>query len=476
VTASAEEYLNYAAVIRHEGRWLVDTQGRVCVLHGVNMVNKLPPYDPAAAGFGARHAAFLAAEGFNTLRLGIVWKALEPEPGAYDDSYLERIAATVADCADHEIAVLLDFHQDMLNERYNGEGFPDWAALDGGMRPWPDVGFPGNYVVMRALWRAYDSFWDNAPGPGGVGLQDRYAAAWHHVASRFRSEPAVFGYDIFNEPFPGSAAARCARPGGCAAFDRKLSAFSRRVLEAIRASDPERLVLYEPNVLFDYGADTHHEALADPATGLSFHAYCMAASPGLPPLPSALRDPVCERQEQRVFDLAERHSRSTGAALLLTEFGATDDVEKLAQTAALADRNRCSWQYWAYFGRDPSGARPEEGIVHELGSSPDGANLKQDKLDVLARPYPRAVAGTPARWRFDRQARTFELDWATAAPGAAALARGAETEVFLPARHFGGGYRVEARGAEALSEPDARVLRLANTPGAASASVRVSPA
>jgi endoglycosylceramidase len=326
------------------------------------------------------------------------------------------------------------------------------------------VGFPGNYFVMRALWRAYDHFWANAAGPGGVGLQDRYAAAWRHVAERFRDEPAVFGYDIFNEPFPGSAAARCARPSGSRAFDARLSEFSRRVLRAIRAVDERRLVFYEPNVLFDYGADTHHDNLGDPAAGLSFHCYCVAASPGLPPLPGRVQERVCERQEQRVFDLAERHSKRTGAALLLSEFGATDDLAKLAQTTALADRNMASWHYWAYFGRDPCCARPEEGLVHDLTRPPAGANVKAGKLDVLARPYPRAVAGRPVAWRFDPGARVFELEYAAEGDG--------EAEVFVPPRHYPDGYEVAVRGGEAVSEAGARVLRIA---GAGRVKAQVSP-
>src|SRR4051794_6894446 len=30
--------------LAHAGRWITDTSGRVIVLHGVNMVNKFPPY------------------------------------------------------------------------------------------------------------------------------------------------------------------------------------------------------------------------------------------------------------------------------------------------------------------------------------------------------------------------------------------------------------------------------------------------
>src|SRR4051812_34062353 len=41
----------------HAGRWVTDATGRVVILHGVNMVNKRPPYAPAAAGFGRDDAA-----------------------------------------------------------------------------------------------------------------------------------------------------------------------------------------------------------------------------------------------------------------------------------------------------------------------------------------------------------------------------------------------------------------------------------
>jgi endoglycosylceramidase len=472
--ARTDDVQTQISPLGHAGRWLTDAGGRVVVLHGVNLVNKLPPYHPAAMGFDESHARFLAEQGFNTVRLGLIWKAIEPGPGQYDSAYLDSIAETVSLLGGLGLHVLVDFHQDMYNERFNGEGAPDWAVQDDAVRAWPDIGFPGNYAVMRALWRAYDHFWANDPGPGGVGLQDRYASAWRHVAARFRDEPAVFGYDIFNEPFPGSAVIRCLRPGGSPRFDRRLSDFSRRVLDAIRAVDVRKLVFYEPHVLFDYGVDTHHEDLRDPAVGFSFHDYCLAASPGMPHLPGRLQDVACEKQEQRVFDQAERHSRRTGAALLLSEFGATDDLRTVDRAAELADRNMVSWQYWAYFNRDPCCERPEEGIVRDLTAAPNGDNVKESKLDVLVRPFPRAVSGTPTRLSFDRHSGRFELSYSTRAPDGGYAQEGL-TEVFIPTRHYRHGYRAQAQGAQVVSTADAVVLRLAADPDAESVSVRVCP-
>src|SRR5947209_4638402 len=175
--------------LSHAGRWVTDSRGRVVVVHGTNMVYKLAPYYPSVAGFGDDDAAFLARIGFNAVRVGVIWKGVEPRPGVYDSGYLGQIAKTVATLARHHVLSLLDFHQDMYNERFQGEGAPDWAVQDGGL-PNPKLGFPGNYTGNPALQHALDAFFDNAPGPGGVPLQLRSGNAWGNVALQFRSDKA----------------------------------------------------------------------------------------------------------------------------------------------------------------------------------------------------------------------------------------------------------------------------------------------
>ncbi|MBJ7348360.1 MAG: cellulase family glycosylhydrolase, partial [Thermoleophilaceae bacterium] len=98
-------------------RWMIDNDRRVVMLHGVNMVNKFAPYEPSAIGFGADDADAIAAEGFNTVRLGLAWKAVEPSPGIYDENYLNKIQATTELLAARGIYTLIDFHQDMYNEK-----------------------------------------------------------------------------------------------------------------------------------------------------------------------------------------------------------------------------------------------------------------------------------------------------------------------------------------------------------------------
>jgi len=66
--------------LAHEGRWFTDATGRVVILHGHNMVYKVGSYRPMEPGFGPDDADWLRKHGFNTIRLGIIYKGLEPEP------------------------------------------------------------------------------------------------------------------------------------------------------------------------------------------------------------------------------------------------------------------------------------------------------------------------------------------------------------------------------------------------------------
>ena len=145
------------------GRWFVDATGRVVLLHGVNDVAKAPPYYSAARGFGDDDVAFLASEGFNALRLGIDMRGLMPSPGRSRTRTSRTSPRRSTDCAAGGIFVLLDFHQDGYAPKYNGNGFPDWMAIDDGLPNPPDAVFPLYYIQNPAMQRAFEHFWANTP-------------------------------------------------------------------------------------------------------------------------------------------------------------------------------------------------------------------------------------------------------------------------------------------------------------------------
>jgi endoglycosylceramidase len=460
----------------HAGRWITDADGRVVILHGVNMVYKVPPYAPDAAGFNADDAAFLQDHGFNSVRLGVLHVAVEPQPGLYDDGYLARIASTVRTLGQHGIYSLLDFHQDMYNERFQGEGEPPWAVQDDGLPAAPQQGFPGNYLAMPALERAYDHFWQDSPGPGGVGLQERYAAAWQRVAGFFNGNPYVMGDDLFNEPWPGSQWPTCANPEGCPAFDQTfLAPFMSKVIASIHAADPNVVTYYEPNVFFDFGANTWIGKPGDAESGMSFHDYCIAGNFGLPQ--SGLGGTGCDAAEKQVFQNADAHAQATGDALLLTEFGSTDDLSVIQRLVDDADQHLAGWDYWAYCGcQDPTGSPQAEPLVNDPSKPPVGSNVRWQKLAVLERPYPQAVAGTPIGFSYDATSNVFQLSYSTErASGDGSFPVGSETDVYVPAVHYPSGYSVQVSGAAPVSAAGASVLRLASCAGSTTITVRVAP-
>lgn len=464
VGSSSEAAATPPEPVGHAGRWITDSSGRVVVLHGVNMVSKLPPYDPASAGFGADDIALLAREGVNVVRVGVIYAAVEPLPGQYDDAYLDSIAATVRLLHEAGILSLLDFHQDAYSAVFNAEGFPVWAVLTDGLPVKPIGLFPEAYATDAALQRAYDNFWANRAGPGGIGLQDRYAAAWAHVAGRFRDMPGIVGYEIFNEPFPGSKWKECAVAAGCPELDiNVLTPFSKRVLTAIRTTDDRHMVWYEPWVLFDVGASTHHGKLDDPRVGMAFHDY---------PLKGDYRLPL---------DNAEQQSERTGDALLMTEFGAMTDPAVITEALNAIDLAMMSRIYWAYSNRAPyliqgQGQGEVQGLVLDLSKPRTPGNVIEAKWDAFVRPYPQAVAGTPQQWSYESSTRTFALAYSTApAGGGQPLSPALQTEILVPARHYAGCYGVSATGARVVSPAGDQVLKLVNEPGATAVTVRVTP-
>jgi endoglycosylceramidase len=456
--------------LSHSGRWITDALGRVVVVHGTNMVYKLPPYYPAAAGFGPSDAAFLRSIGFNAVRVGVIWKALEPEPGVYDDAYLDHIVQTVDMLGRYGIVSLLDFHQDMYNEQFQGEGAPDWAVQTGGL-PNPKLGFPGNYLGNPALEHALDAFFDNAPGPGGIGLDVRFASAWAHAARLFRNDRWVVGYELFNEPFPGTTWESCANPVGCP-FDATLTRLYLRVDAAIRALDRRTLIFYEPNVLFNDGAGTEVGPIGDSRAGFAFHDYCLTQ-------PATGTSEPCTVADNLVFSHALAHVASTGDALLMTEFGATQNTAYLTEMVQRADSNMVPWMEWAFCGcGDPttSGPGAQQAIVIDPSKPATGSNLVMPTLDALVEPYPQVIAGTPTGWGFDRATGTFQLSyWTRRVSGAGSFAAGAVTGVFVPALDYPRGYGARVAGGAIVSRPNARLLEIAACRRTATITVTVTP-
>jgi endoglycosylceramidase len=342
--------------------------------------------------------------------------------------------------ARHHIYVLLDFHQDGYGPLVHGNGFPEWATLTDGL-PNPDVGFPTYYIQNPALQRAFDNFWANAPGPDGVPLQQHYATALRSVARAVRDEPYVLGYDLMNEPWPGTDWSTCLT--ACPDIEQaRLLPFEQRMTNAIRSVDTRHLVFSEPFVLFNFGTTgTVVPSPTTPRAALSFHVYAVS--------PDAEPDVVA-------------HARAAGltqhAPPLATEYGAVTDPATITRIASTIEDGLISWAFWSY----------DENLVVDKSKPPTPDNVRQPVLDALARPYAALTNGIPTAWHYD--AATGDLQFSYTTRGNPAD----DTIIVLGARAYPGGYGVTVTGGRVVSRACANRLRIENGKHATAVTVHVT--
>lgn len=427
------------APLEQDGRWFKDQTGRTVILQGPFRVWK--PRGPPADAPELTEPAFstyLRDLGMNIVRLAYMWDALEPSPGAYDEEYLERVATLVAQFKAANLFTLIDSHQDMYSPKYGerANGFPDWAAIDNGLFTGVDLGFPANYFLPAASM-AFDNFWRNTDG-----IQEAYAKQLAYVAKRFASEPYILGYDLMNEPWPGSAYALCISPLGCPAFDRNwLQPAMERFAKAVIEAHPTAIPFFEPNFMFNSGAATSlaaptAESLQGTQLGFSFHDICLSRAVrqilDLPELGTLLDQLACPTLHGVVYGNVNVAVERMGAAPLMTEFMPADETntEQLECLMELAEDNRMSWT----FGQFP----------------------RESNMLAMARVFPRATAGEPLAYRFDPRSGHFDFRYAPdhGVP--------APTFIAVPVHiHYPNGYEITVRGGSVLSAPNAREAAIA---------------
>lgn len=453
--------------LRADGRWLRDQQGRVVILHGLQLAHKTAPYYPPPASFTDDDVRLIREAGFNSVRLAWFWKGLEPQRGQYDAEYLNQYVRQARLIAAQGLFVMPEFHQDLYNEQTLGAGFPDWATFTDGLPAQPGAGALNLYNLAAA--RAFDNLYANRDG-----IQDAFAAAWQQIVVALRPYRAqLAGYDLFNEPAAGTQNLLCTQPLGCPQFDLlSLQPLQDKLAAAVHSEDADSVAWYEPHIFFDFSVPTYLAAApADSgAVGFAFHAYCLPAiitgqadhesqAPGYG---------LCPALDGAVFSHAEAAAERMAAPPLFNEFGDTQDLNQIRRLIALADSHRIGWMYWGYKDwTDVPGGAGDGGLFDD---DDDNRTLREAKLDVLSEPYPMAVAGTPEQYGYDPDTRTFTLSYT---PDSAITA---PTLVFAAPRQYPDGYRLELSGGRVVSADGAAVLSVEALPGAGTVTLSLRPA
>ena len=240
-------------MIRTDGPWLKDAQGRTLLLRGVNLGanSKLPAepdgathrlegfFDhrevsfvgrPFALGEADAHFARLKSWGFSFLRFQVTWEAIEHAgPGLYDEAYLDYVRAVLEKAAAHGIDVFIDPHQDAWSRFSGGSGAPGWTFEAVGLDltqfettgaatvhqthgdPFPRMVWLTNYgkLATATMFTLFFGGNDFAPRTFIEGepvqdfLQRHYIGAMTTLAERLRGLPNIIGYGTMNEPSAG---------------------------------------------------------------------------------------------------------------------------------------------------------------------------------------------------------------------------------------------------------------------------------
>ncbi|MGH0035089.1 MAG: cellulase family glycosylhydrolase [Myxococcota bacterium] len=421
-----------ACDLPHE-QFITDEKGRALILHGTNLSSASKSDPNRLPSWLTRDDALRLSRdwGFNFVRYLIFWDAVEPTRGDIDETYLDAVEEYLDWLHEAGVRVVLDMHQDVYSSVFCCDGAPEWAVRDDGIPFEVQSPWFANYF-QPAVMRAWDNFFD-ADGPHSD-LQVHYAAAWAAVAARFRDHPAVLGYDIMNEPSPGTSFDLIARPNGpMPAFERDFYApFLQRVIDAIRSEDSDSWIFFEPTVTAPAsGFPSYLPRLSDPRSGgrrlVYFpHLYSASLETGGGYDPSVDRT-VVKWASARAEEV-ERH----GTPILIGEFGATDGppgaLEYLEDVLDMADRMTSGWTVWDY--------QPATGSYSFIDSA---RNEKAGKLDLLVRAYPRAVAGRLVWYQWAGSEKVLLLFYREV-PGV-----DGPTEIAVPAtRHFPGGFEVRS--------------------------------
>ncbi|MFE3292862.1 glycoside hydrolase family 5 protein [Rhodococcus sp. NPDC059234] len=386
-----------------ENRTIKDVDGRTVLLRGVN-VNQLNHYAdngtglPTVMPLDRSDFARMAALGFNVVRLNIAWSKLEPTPGAFDQDYVGRIREAVSDAKAHGLYTVLDMHQDawgpsvgtpageqcppLTKPGIGWDGAPEWATITHG---WTTCNVGGVREVSPAVARAFQSFYDDEQG-----VQGHLVATWARLVAEFKSEPAVAGYDLLNEPNPGLR-------DPVAAADQ-LGRFYQRAIGAIRQAEAggfPHLAIFEPSAIWSgFGLDAvpPRHYVSDPLVVFSPHLYSQSitVSSDFPTL-------------EEGFKIAADAAAGYDAPLWTGEWGWWGD-SAAADTDRFTDamnRYRIGGAWWSWTQacgdphavRDGNTGKPQENL--NVVDCPSGTplGLLDGVATALARPYPRAVPG-----------------------------------------------------------------------------------
>lgn len=429
-----------------QGKTLKDQYGRERIFYGINVCDK----GSYSQEDKKRHFCYkwddnmlaeFKKQGYNLIRLGITWEIVEPERGKYNEEYIDAVRGMLDKCHEYGMYAYIDMHQDLYSGWGDGpgDGAPAWAChTDGYKYKNPKLVWAESYFISKATHRAFDNFWDNK-----YSVQDDFIRMWAHVAERLDGHPALFGYDLMNEPFPGTDGGKVFKKLIASVITTSLTDKRIGKIQLIKDAFTKGDIIH---VLDQYSGDVLHKIVNKVAplvnkfdttkympfldraakavrsvseAPILFIENCYYSNMGIKcdVRPIEIDGKRAENQlfaphaydlmvdtpaykyadnsrVKSIFDQRKKEQdENLNIPVLVGEWGGysegTEWLPHIEFLLALFDSNKWSNTYWAYF----------EG----LAGSP--------MWEVLKKPYPRAVTGSIDSYCFDRDANTFTLSF-----------------------------------------------------------------
>mmetsp|Transcript_118364 Transcript_118364/g.339732 ORF Transcript_118364/g.339732 Transcript_118364/m.339732 type:complete len:538 (-) Transcript_118364:380-1993(-) len=456
-----------------------DGHGRVRIFHGMNVVFKEAPWYPPSDKFNPEDSFdsvtmdLLRKWGFNAVRLGVMWPGVEPTHGLVDHAYLHEMTRFANMLSERGIYTVIDLHQDLGSRQFCGEGFPEHyieaLARDPNSTysrapPWPSPlpfkfpplnetgGVPRLEDCLKHSFGEYyltervGAVWRELYTPG-TALRSGFLRYWDAVATAFRDEVRVLGYELLNEP-----SGYCLEGGPLSCRDAVhalgnyvertyLTPLYQAAAERIRALDKSTPIFFEATVVPKVSDAFPAVPLPNETQQVfGYHIYCAPGDGRSGPAGFLCRT-TQDTYTHLYYGFLRKHR---GVGGFMTEFGAIGgsprELEHLGRLLDLADGMFQSWTYWMLkLYRDFTTANAAQSLYDDQG------RLETEKLAALSRTFAPAIAGTPSRMHFDVGSGGFELTYV-------ADVTSAPTVVYVNEElNYPGGFAVEEYPSECLN-------------------------
>ncbi|MCE9571535.1 MAG: glycoside hydrolase family 5 protein [Deltaproteobacteria bacterium] len=366
-----------------DGEHLRDDAGRIAILRGVNarvqgvfdvtFADGRVALEPIPA-LTTADCARMRAMGLDLLRLPINWSGVEPTEGSYDQAYLDRVDAAIQCAGSAGIGVVVDLHQDAYSKEIGEDGAPLWA-----IKPAPTMLLQGPLTdlgdrrLSAQVQSAFETFFaDGDPG----GLRMRFNAMLTAVATRWADDPAVIGFELFNEPDTSGV---------------KLTAFHVEAAATVRAAAPDKLVFFEsPSVrnIADFVPESKEPFPVDGAV-YSPHVYTYVFQSN----PDLINNLVAEQLEPSVMG-TRSEATAWRTPLFIGEFGIGPGDAKhdlwMQTEQQLHDRYLASNAFWVWKEQSQGSWG-----VYDYDATGDTWTERPQVVAWISRVHAARIAGTP---------------------------------------------------------------------------------